>query len=282
MRTFRPPPRSRGAPSRLRSGYDRDYPVGPGPSRWWRTKTDRAARVSPDDDNDGSHGVVVCTGTLFWIGNQAQFSGQATLESDDAGLNYRLWITPNTIPAPNTGSVQCPTTGLQFPTVDPNSPFVPGLENENKLFPVSGTGTRLTGGLPYLGDSGIGGFVASPARITYNVSWDLTATGVLPPDPPEDPDCHSSGSIIGCLDQILGEIFRTLEAEARNAATPEGAKSEYERMVDEIGKAAEENATSLQKKIEDLYNKARRALCGDDGTTHRRIPRNRKAPIQSR
>lgn len=149
---------------------------------------------------------IICTGTLTWFGFQPSYSGQATIESDDSGLNYRLWITPNTIPAPDSGSVVCPSSGLRFPTVDPNSAFIPKLEAETRLFPVSDP-VRLIGGLPYLGDSGIGGFVASPFRVTYNVSWDLTATGVQQPDPPPDPDCRSAGSIIGCLDQTLGETI---------------------------------------------------------------------------
>lgn len=49
-------------------------------------------------------------------------------------------------------------------------------------------------------------------------------------------------------------------------ALPEGAKSEYERLLEDIKKAAEENANKLRNKVKELYDETIGALCGGDGS----------------
>jgi RHS repeat-associated protein len=69
-----------------------------------------------------------------------------------------------------------------------------------------------------------------------------------------------------------------LEAEATKAATPEGARAEYERILEDLAKRAEESSANLKKQLDELYEKARKALCGDDGTTQPPDPGKSKGP----
>jgi|KBSSwiS6_1023812.scaffolds.fasta_scaffold01076_7 hypothetical protein len=120
--------------------------------------------------------IVVCTGTLNWIGNDPQFSGTLRIEADSSGRTVRLSLSRVSIPAPNSGAVECPTTGLQFPTTDPNSPFAPfELLSGLSMTPSSGGNQNLFAFTTVPGDSGIGGFVASPARINYSINLNLNA-----------------------------------------------------------------------------------------------------------
>ena len=120
-------------------------------------------------------GIVTCTGTLLWIGNNPQFAGQVRLDGS-SGSSIRLSLQPTTIPAPNAGNVVCPTTGAQFPTTDPDSPFGPtDLLAGLSMVPASSGNQNLFAFTTALGYSGIGGFFAATFRISYTVDLNLTA-----------------------------------------------------------------------------------------------------------
>jgi RHS repeat-associated protein len=63
--------------------------------------------------------------------------------------------------------------------------------------------------------------------------------------------------------QLAGDPKSFLESKA-SKAVPEGAKSEYEKTLEENAKTAEESSSSFLKELEELYQKARKQLCGDD------------------
>lgn len=144
---------------------------------------------------------VTCSGTLFWIGSQPQFSAQMTLETDASGATYRLWLTPNTIPAPDSGSVVCPFSSLTFPTVDPMSPFAPRLETAFPPQPVGAMAGNLGGIVALSGHSGMGGFVAGAAQMIYTVTWDLDAVGGGTPRIP----AVNSGGILNSASNAVGQ-----------------------------------------------------------------------------
>ncbi len=119
-------------------------------------------------------GIVTCTGTLLWIGDEPLFSTTTRLEAASGG-SIRLSLGRTTIPAPDSGTVVCPTTGAIFPTTDPNSPFAPiDLLSGFAMTPVVTNG-NLFAAATLNGDSGIGGFVAGPARIAYLITVNLNA-----------------------------------------------------------------------------------------------------------
>jgi hypothetical protein len=120
--------------------------------------------------------VVVCTGVLSWVGSDPLFSSSLRLEADSNGSTIRLYLGRVRIPAPDSGSVACPTAGLTFPTTDPNSPFGPvELLSGLSLTPSIGANQSLSAFTVMPGDSGIGGFVASPTRIPYTINLNLNA-----------------------------------------------------------------------------------------------------------
>jgi hypothetical protein len=61
--------------------------------------------------------------------------------------------------------------------VDPNSPFGPADFTAGlSMVPATSSNQSLFAFATALGDSGIGGFVASPFRVSYTVDLDLTAS----------------------------------------------------------------------------------------------------------
>ena len=116
---------------------------------------------------------ITCTGTLAWVGTDPVFSSSIRLESSTNSV--RVYLNRTRIPAPDSGSVECPYAGLSFPTVDPNSPFAPIAMASGQSIPAAFDGTKLTAITTITGESGLGGFVAGPTPIVYIVNLNLTA-----------------------------------------------------------------------------------------------------------